>query len=72
MAENDKGRVHRPARQGGKPDPDAPAQSVPSVGGKNRSRDPTQPGHGGEGFSKGYGGSGGKGSDGPSGPEDKH
>ena len=68
--EEKKGKVHRPARQGGKPDPNAPAQPVPKVHGRNRSRDETQKGQGGEGFSKGYGGSGGDGT-GPSGPEEK-
>jgi len=64
------GKVHRPAKQGGKPDPDAPREPVPNVKGKNRSRSSTQKGHGGEGFSKGYGGSGGKGT-GKSGPDEQ-
>lgn len=42
------------------PDPRKPA--------RNRSWDPGQKGHGGEGLSKGYGGSGGAGT-GPSGPD---
>jgi hypothetical protein len=55
------GRVHRPARQGGKPDTNAPPEPVPNIRGKNRSYSDGQKGQGGEGFSKGYGGSGGLG-----------
>ena len=65
-----KGNVHRPAKQGGKPDPNATPEPVPKVRGKNRSRAGTQHGHGGEGFSKGYGGSKGKGT-GKSGPDEQ-
>jgi hypothetical protein len=65
-----KGRVHRSPKQGGKPDPNAPSEPVPKVKGRNRSRANTQQGHGGEGFSKGYGGSGGKGT-GKSGPDEQ-
>jgi hypothetical protein len=64
------GKVHRSPKQGGKPDPNAPREPVPNVKGKNRSRSSTQKGHGGEGFSKGYGGSGGKGT-GKSGPDEQ-
>ena len=35
------GRRHRPQKQGGKPDPDAPREPVPNVKGKNRSRSST-------------------------------
>ncbi len=37
---------------------------------RNKSRAGHEPGHGGEGFSKGYGGGGGDGVSSPAGPED--
>jgi hypothetical protein len=62
------GRRHRPYRQGGKPDSDAPSERLPDKA-PNKSWQPGQPGQGGEGFSEGYGGSGNDPA-GPSGPEE--
>ena len=63
------GRRHRPYRQGGKPDPDAPKEKLPENS-RDKSWQPGRLGQGGEGLSEGYGGSGNDPA-GPSGPEDK-
>jgi hypothetical protein len=62
------GRRHRPYRQGGKLDPDAPKERLPEKA-PNKSWQRGRPGQGGEGMSKGYGGPGSD-PQGASGPED--